>query len=165
MAMDEKIPAMVIEMTPRTIEKFKKQGYPITEAGMKVLAGYTLPKLDDFHSMVEGKTYEAKREKFFEQLRLFQPGLNEIIYHPSVETECLKKITDSWQQRVWENRLFADPVVQQFIKDNEIIVTNWKEVMARFKEHPQGKASVGGSVIRTPEGSPCRSAFPDAFPD
>jgi predicted glycoside hydrolase/deacetylase ChbG (UPF0249 family) len=134
MAMEEQIPAMVIEMTPRTIEKFKKQGYPINDKTIKMLADYTLPRLDDFHSIVEGKTYEEKREKFLEQLRLFAPGLNEIIYHPSIQTEGLKKITGSWQQRVWENRLFGDPVVQQYIKDNDIIVTNWKEVMARFKK-------------------------------
>jgi predicted glycoside hydrolase/deacetylase ChbG (UPF0249 family) len=134
MAMDEQIPAMIIEMTPRTIEKFKKQGYPITDSSLKVQAGYTLPKLDDFHSVVEGKTYEEKRQKFLDQVRLFQPGLNEIIYHPSVESEGLKKITNSWQQRVWEDRLFADPVVQRFIQENDIVVTNWKEVMARFKK-------------------------------
>jgi predicted glycoside hydrolase/deacetylase ChbG (UPF0249 family) len=140
-AMEEQIPAMVIEMTPRTIDKFKKQGYPITDNTVKLLAGYTLPKLDDFHSVVEGKTYEDKREKFFEQLRLFQPGLNEIIYHPSVETEGLKKITGSWQQRVWEDRLFNDPVVQRFIKENDIIVTDWKEVMERFKKRTNGSSS------------------------
>jgi predicted glycoside hydrolase/deacetylase ChbG (UPF0249 family) len=133
MAMEEQIPAMVIEMTPRTIDKFRKQGYPINDSTIKLLAGYTLPKLDDFHGMIEGKTYEEKRQKFFEQLRLFQPGLNEIIYHPSVESEGLKRITGSWQQRVWEDRLFADPVLQRYIKDNEIIVTDWKEVMVRFR--------------------------------
>jgi predicted glycoside hydrolase/deacetylase ChbG (UPF0249 family) len=134
MAMDENIPAMVIEMTPRTLEKFRKQGYPITDANLKALAGYTLPKLDDFHSAPAGNTYEAKREKLFEQLRLLPAGLHEIIYHPSIETEGLKKITNSWQQRVWEDRLFADPVVQRFIRENEIVVTDWKEVMARFKK-------------------------------
>jgi predicted glycoside hydrolase/deacetylase ChbG (UPF0249 family) len=134
MAMDEHIPAMAIEMTPRTIDKFKKQGYPISDASLKALAGYTLPKLDDFHAVVEGKTYEDKRAKFLEQLRLFQPGLNEIIYHPSVETDTLKKITGSWQQRAWENRLFADPAVQRFIRENNIAVTDWKEVMSRFKK-------------------------------
>ncbi len=134
MAMDEQIPAMTIEMTPRTIAKFRKQGVPITDAGLKLLAGYTLPKLDDFHTVAEGKTYEEKRQKLFEQLRLFPPGLHEIIFHPSVETAGLKKITNAWQQRVWEDRLFADPVVQRFIKDNGIVVTDWKEVMARFKK-------------------------------
>ena len=132
-AMEEHIPAMVIEMTPRTIEKFKKQGYPITENTIKMLTRYTLPKLDDFHSIGEGKTYTEKRQKLLEQLRLFPPGLHEIIYHPSIETEGLKNITNSWQQRVWENELLADPIVQRFIKENELIVTDWKEVMARFK--------------------------------
>lgn len=134
LAMDEQIPAMTIEMTPRTIAKFRKQGVPITDAGLKLLAGYTLPKLDDFHTVAEGKTYEEKRQKLFDQLRLFPPGLHEIIYHPSVETAGLKKITNAWQQRVWEDRLFADPVVQRFIKDNGIQVTDWKEVMARFQK-------------------------------
>ena len=133
-AMEEQIPAMVIEMRPASIAKFKSQGYPITDATAKMQASYSLPKLDDFHSVGEGKTYEEKRQKFFDQLRLFQPGLHEIIYHPSVETEGLKKITNSWQQRVWENRLFTDPVVQQYIKENGIIVTSWKQVMMRFKK-------------------------------
>jgi predicted glycoside hydrolase/deacetylase ChbG (UPF0249 family) len=143
-AMEEHIPAMVIDMTPSNMAKFKKQGYPVTEQSLKVLEGYTLPKLDDFHSALEGKgSYEEKRKVFMEQVRLFRPGLNEIIYHPSVETECLKKITNSWQQRVWEDRLFSDPVVQKFIKDNEIIVTSWKEVMARFEKMPRKAASSG----------------------
>jgi predicted glycoside hydrolase/deacetylase ChbG (UPF0249 family) len=134
MAMEEQIPAMVIEMTPYTIDKFKKQGYPITDASLKLLGSYSLPRLDDFHAVGEGRTYDEKREKLFEQLRLFHPGLNEIIFHPSVESEGLRHITNSWQQRVWEARLFADPAVQQFIKENGIIVTDWKEVMSRFKK-------------------------------
>jgi predicted glycoside hydrolase/deacetylase ChbG (UPF0249 family) len=139
-ATEERIPAMVVEMSPQVIEKFKKQGYPITEQSLKLVASYTLPKLDDFHSVVEGKgSYENKREKVLEQIRLFRPGLNEIIFHPSVETECLKKITNSWQQRVWEERLFHDPVVKAFINDNGIVVTNWKEVMERFNK-TSGKA-------------------------
>lgn len=133
-AADEQIPAMVIEMTPKNVDKFRKQGYPITEQSVKMVADYPLPKLDDFHSVGPGNTYDDKREKFFVQLREFSPGLQEIIYHPSVETEGLKQITNSWQQRVWEHKLFTDPVVQQFIKDQGIIVTNWKEVMERFKK-------------------------------
>jgi predicted glycoside hydrolase/deacetylase ChbG (UPF0249 family) len=135
MAMDENIPAMVIEMTPRTIAKFRAQGYPINDETRALSASYKLPKLDDFHSVEPGKTYEEKRARFFEQLRLFPPGLHEIIYHPSMQTEGLKKITNSWQQRVWEERLFTDPAVQNYIKDNGIVVTSWKEVMARFQEH------------------------------
>jgi hypothetical protein len=53
-----------------------------------------------------------------------------------VETDGLKRITNSWQDRVWEDRLMADPEVRQFWKDQGIVITDWKEVMTRFK--PKG---------------------------
>jgi len=133
LAVAEQVPAMVIEMTPRTIEKFRGQGYPFSDEMLKLIADYPLPKLDDFHSVAPGKTYEEKRQKFLEQVRTLPPGLHEIIFHPSVETEGLKRITNSWQQRVWEDRLMADPVVRQFWKELGVVVTDWKEVSARFK--------------------------------
>jgi hypothetical protein len=133
LATDEQIPAMVIEMTPRTIAKFRAQGYPFSDEMPKLLAEYPMPKLDDFHSVASGKTYEEKRQKLFDQVRELPPGLHEIIYHPSVETEGLKQITGSWQQRVWEDRLLSDPLVQQFWKDQGIVVTDWKEVLKRSK--------------------------------
>jgi hypothetical protein len=135
MAVDEQVPAMVIEMTPRTIAKFRDQGYPFSDEMLKLIADYPLPKLDDFHSVAPGKTYAEKRQKFLEQVRALPPGLHEVIFHPSVETEGLKRITGSWQQRVWEDRLMADPEVRQSWKEQGVVVTDWKEVLARFKRH------------------------------
>ena len=89
-AEEYRIPAMVVEQSPRVVAKFKKQGYPITDESIKLLATYKLPKLDDFHSVLEGKTYEEKRQKFYDQIRDFQPGLNEIIFHPSVLSDTLQ---------------------------------------------------------------------------
>jgi predicted glycoside hydrolase/deacetylase ChbG (UPF0249 family) len=133
MAVAEKVPAMVIEMTPRTVEKFREQGYKLPAEMLKLVADYPLPKLDDFHSVAPGKTYHEKRQKLFEQVRGLPPGLHEIIFHPSVETEGLKRITNSWQQRVWEDRLMADPAVRQFWKEQGVVLTDWKEVYARFE--------------------------------
>jgi len=59
--------------------------------------------------------------------------LTEIIFHPSIETDNLKTITNSWQQRVWEAELFSDPVVKKFFEDNGIILTTWKEIMERHQ--------------------------------
>ena len=69
-----RIPAMVIEPTPKVTEKFRKQGYPVSDAGNKLLAEYKLPKLDDFWAAPEDKNYEVKREKFFELVRALRPG-------------------------------------------------------------------------------------------
>jgi predicted glycoside hydrolase/deacetylase ChbG (UPF0249 family) len=127
------IPANVLELSdPELVKKFKSQGYPIDEEMIQLAADYTLPRLDNFTSVGSGPTYEQKRDDFLAMIRDLKPGLTEIIFHPSVETENLKTITHSWQQRVWEAQLFSDPVVKKFLKKEGIIITNWKEIMKRF---------------------------------
>ena len=127
------IPANVIDLTyPEVAEKFKQQGYPVNDEVIKSVSDYKMPRLDNFTSVGEGKTYEEKRANFFKLVESLREGLTEIIFHPSVPTENLKTITGTWQQRGWEGELFADPAVTQFFKDKGIIITNWKEIMKRF---------------------------------
>lgn len=134
-AEEYRLPANAIDLSdPQVVKYFKKAGYPITNEVINMMGKYQLPKLDNFTSVPEGKTYDEKRENFFSLVKSLNPGLTEIIFHPSVETENLKTITHSWQQRVWESQLFADPVVQKFLKDEGIIITDWKEIMKRYDE-------------------------------
>jgi len=129
------IPANVIDITvPEGATQFRQKEYPVNDDVINTVAKYKLPKLDDFTYVHEGSTYEDKRTKFFTMVKSLNPGLTEIYFHPSVLTDNLKTITNSWQQRVWEADLFADPVVHQFFKKEGIVITNWKEVMKRFGE-------------------------------
>lgn len=128
------IPANAIDLSDEKVaEFFRKAGYPLTPEVVDMLAGYSLPKLDFFSSVPDGDSYENKRDNFFQLVSSLNPGLTEIIFHPSVGTENLKTITGSWQQRIWESQLFSDPVVKKFFEDNGIIITNWREVMFRHK--------------------------------
>jgi predicted glycoside hydrolase/deacetylase ChbG (UPF0249 family) len=132
LAVEYDIPANALDVSDKEIaENFRQQGYPITTEVVDMLNNYPLPKLDNFSSIPDGNTYEAKRENFFNLVRSLKPGITEIIFHPSVETENLKTITGSWQQRVWEARLFSDPVVKKFFIENDIIITTWREIMKR----------------------------------
>ena len=127
------IPANAIDLSnPKVAEHFKNAGYPITDEVIATMANYSLPKLDFFSSVPKGDTYEEKRNKFFELVKSLPNGLTEIIFHPSVETDNLKSITNSWQQRVWEAKMFSDPVVKKFFEDEEIIFTDYKDIMKRF---------------------------------
>ena len=129
------IPANIIDLSmPDVANKFKKAGYPVDDDVINNVGKYRLPKLDNFTSVPEGPSYEEKRTNFFKLIKSLNAGLTEIIFHPSEQTENLKTITGSWQQRVWEGELFADPVVHQFITEERIIITNWKEIMKRFGE-------------------------------
>lgn len=134
-AEEYRIPANIIDVSdPQVAGYFRKAGYPITDEVISNIGEYRLPKLDNFSSVPGGKSYEEKRANFFKLVKSLNSGLTEIIFHPAVLTENLKSITGSWQQRVWEGELFADPVVHQFFKDEGIIITNWKEIMKRFDQ-------------------------------
>ena len=127
------IPANAIDLSVEQVANhFREAGYPIDDRGISLLENYKLPKLDFFASVPNGKNYEEKRDNFFELVKTLPPGLTEIIFHPSVLTDNLKTITNSWQQRVWEAELFSDPVVNEFFEKEGIIFTDWKEIMQRF---------------------------------
>ena len=129
------IPANVIDLSDSLVaDRFRKEGYPIDDNVIGMVDEYTLPKLDNFTSVPGGPTYEEKIENFKNLIRSLPPGLTEIIFHPSVETENLKTITNSWQQRVWEAEMFSDPDLIKFFEDEGIIFTNWKEIMKRFNK-------------------------------
>lgn len=129
------IPANVIDVSdPEVLAGFRKLGYPITDEAVKLFEAYTLPKLDYFSSAPEGSTYEEKIRNFKTLIQSLKPGLTEIIFHPSVETVNLKTITNSWQQRVWEAKMFSDPDLIKFFKDEGIVFTNWNEIMKRHKK-------------------------------
>lgn len=134
-AEEYQIPAMVIDMTkPEVLEGFRQQGYPLNDEMVEMVNNYTLPKLDYFYSAPNGKTYEDKVQKFKDLIHSLPPGLTEIIFHPSELTDNLKSITNSWQQRVWEAEMFADPDLQAFFAAEGLVFTNWKEIMKRFKQ-------------------------------
>ncbi len=132
-AVEYGIPANAIDLSdPEVADKFKKQGYPINDDVIELMEQYPLPKLDNFTSAPNAKTYEEKVENFKTMIKSLPAGLTEIIFHPSVESEELKSITNSWQQRVWEAKMFSDPDLIKFFEEEEIIFTNWIEIMERF---------------------------------
>ena len=134
-AMEYGIPANVIDVSnPKVAEHYRAQGYPMTEEMIALMDEYTLPKIDFFTSAPNAKTYEEKVQSFKDLILGLEPGITEIIFHPSTPTENLKTITNSWQQRNWEAEMFTDPNMIQFFKEEGIVFTNWKEIMRRFEE-------------------------------
>ncbi|WP_339705041.1 polysaccharide deacetylase family protein [uncultured Kriegella sp.] len=129
------IPANIIDLSnPQVLGEFRKKGYPLDDSVVEMVEGYSLPKLDFFTSAPKADTYDEKIGAFKALIQGLEPGLTEIIFHPSVLTENLKGITGSWQQRSWEAQMFSDPDLIQFFKDEGIIFTNWKEIMKRFEK-------------------------------
>jgi len=132
-AEEYQIPALVFDMSNDSIiQKFNELNLPVTDNLIARTNDYFLPKIDYFDYIPNGNTYEEVRNGFFKLVESLNPGITEIVFHPSVESDKLKEITDSWQQRVWQAQLFADPEVINFLKEEEIIFSNWKELMKRY---------------------------------
>ena len=137
-AVEYGIPAMVIDPSPRNLALYQSRGETVAKSVIEQLAKYPLPRLDSFRSVERGDTYEEVRAGFFELVRTLEPGITEIIFHPSVESEALRRITGSWKQRSWEARLFSDPETIAFLKKEGVLFTNWREMMRRHRErHPK----------------------------
>lgn len=135
-AMDYGIPANVVDFSdPKVLAYWKGKGAPITDEYAGIMEAYTLPKLDNMLAVEPADSYEEKIADFKKLIKSLRPGLTEILsFHPAIESENLKGITYAWQQRVWEAKMFADPDLIKFLQDEEIIFTNWTEIMKRFKE-------------------------------
>src|SRR5690606_29648863 len=109
------IPAPVVELTPELIERFHRQGFPVDETMVHLITNYPLPKLDDLQRFPAGETYEATRDAYCELLRAIRPGLTQIVCHPAVESEGLKRLAPDWQHRVWTLQALADEKVRETV--------------------------------------------------
>ncbi|MFS0838873.1 polysaccharide deacetylase family protein [Paenibacillus sp. 1P03SA] len=61
-------------------------------------------------------------------LRNLQPGVTELIFHPSLETDELKEITDTWPVRQKEYEVFRDPEIRQVMEEENIKLINWRNL-------------------------------------
>ncbi len=127
------LPVPVVELTPELIARFQRQGFPVDEQMVRAISDYPLPKLDDIQVVPVGNTYEETRDYLCQMLTMLRPGLTEIISHPAVESEGLKRLTPAWQQRVWANQALADEKVRRTLSEQRIVVTDWRKIMQRFE--------------------------------
>ncbi len=142
------IPAVMIEMTPETIKRFKDEGFPLSEETIELILHCPMPKLDDLRFSPDAETYEGTREAFCEMIQELPPGLTQIVMAPADETEALKLLTPRWQNRVWEARLLRDSQVHEFLDKEGVMVTNWIEIMRRFEG---GRGPESGADEPSPE--------------
>ncbi|QDU45705.1 hypothetical protein Mal52_42000 [Symmachiella dynata] len=127
------IPAVVLELTPEKIQHFRDNGVALSDEMIATVHKYRLPKLDDAHFVPEADSYEKKRDQFYELVKGLPPGLTQITAGPADKSLALEAIAPHWQQRVWENQLLNDKAVHDFLKKQDVIFTNWREIMERFE--------------------------------
>jgi hypothetical protein len=132
LAREHWIPAVVVELTPAHFERFQNMGFPIPAELVQLIADYPLPKVDDLMFTPGGESYAAKKQAFVDLIKGLPPGLVQVALQPAVESDDLKHIDPNWQQRVWELQLLQDEEVLALLQSDDVILTNWREIMRRF---------------------------------
>ncbi|MDF9796639.1 putative glycoside hydrolase/deacetylase ChbG (UPF0249 family) [Catalinimonas alkaloidigena] len=120
---------------PEAVSKAETVGEMVWKAG--------LPVLDDLHTisgdwaLPEGKEkneqniHELKVQKFKELFENMRPGVTMVIVHCTDPTEVFPKISGSGLSRKGDLLAMMDPRLKQYLKDNNIQLTTWRELKSR----------------------------------
>ena len=75
-------------------------------------------------------SYEVYRDTILKiWTNIPEDGVTETFVHPSVESDELKGITGRWLDRVWEYQLMKDPYVHQYLKDHDVELISYRELI------------------------------------
>ncbi len=151
------IPAVVVELTPEHIERFRHMGFPLPEELTEAIQDYPLPKVDDLQFAPAGATFEEKKQKFLQLIDGLSPGLTSVEIFPAVDSPALRRIVDDAQQRVWDAQLLQDHDVKARLAADDVEVTTWREIMQRFEGTTDAGAPAASSLT---EPQPSASAAP-----
>ncbi|MFD2035505.1 polysaccharide deacetylase family protein [Belliella marina] len=118
-----------------------------TPVGQKIWS-LGLPVLDDLHT-VSGKWKPEKENYTLEELgqhkiseikrvlETMEPGLLMLIVHCNEYSEFFDRISGSGDSRYADMLAMIDPKLKNYLQENNIILTTWREVMERRKNSKQ----------------------------
>lgn len=73
-------------------------------------------------------TYDFTKNAAIQCIRNLQPGITELLFHPSLDTEELKAITNTWKLRRFEFDVFRDEEIVRLLKEEEIRLLTWRDL-------------------------------------
>ena len=145
--MQEKIPVMfpgghntMIQETTASTGLTKE----ITTSIGKQLWSAGLPVLDDLHNVSYGwgcpdgknecsdaELLKYKTQKYISSLENLKAGLTMVIMHCTWPTEIFKHISDSGLVRKGDTMSMMDPAFKAYLKNNNIVLTTWRDAKKR----------------------------------
>lgn len=148
-AMDEKIPILfpgghatlisqVSKVPPAMQQMVRQLGQQLWNAGLPVFDdldgssyGWELPA---GIPPTEANLQTFKTQQFIDLLKAARPGLTYIILHATLRTPTFDQISPSGPTRDGDRLAMLDPALRQYIQQEGIILTTWRELMERRKK-------------------------------
>lgn len=131
------IPAVVMELTPELMDRFRGMGYPVPDELVQALEDYSLPKINDLRIVPPTESYDEKVDAVVELIEGLPAGLSQIAFTPATDSPALRALDPEWRQRVWEAEVWRDERVREALDADGVVVTDWREIMRRYEGHEQ----------------------------
>jgi chitin disaccharide deacetylase len=94
---------------------------------LNLLDAHHLPVLDHMAQIYGDPASTTRREAYLETLRNLKPGVSQLIVHCGYDDAELRAITTSAPRRDEDRRIFSDPEVIAFIREQGINVITWRQ--------------------------------------
>ncbi len=111
-------------------ERARKEYAAFNEVGAPLAAALRkqgLPVLDELAQFYGGDTHEEREANYFRVVRELKPGFTQLIIHCGIANEELRAITNSWERRDGDRRVFTDPKMATELTKQGVVVISWKE--------------------------------------
>lgn len=122
------IPAMIPAPTPDALEKARQGGAPIAEMMVALSENAELPMLDSLVLGVKSTEFEPRKAEYHAAIRNLEPGVRQILVHLGLGSDELRGITDGWEARHNDFRIFTDPETRALIQREGIRIMGWREI-------------------------------------
>ncbi len=118
----------------RKMDQRLAEEYPaLAEAGQALIEKLTqqkLPLVDQMAQIYSRPPDKTRRQAYLDTLRELPAGVSQLIIHCGYDDPELRGITNSAANRDEDRRVFSDPEVIQFIRDQGIQLITWKQLSA-----------------------------------
>ena len=122
------LPPMILDPGPQVMAALEDQGYDPRLA--ELMQRESTPKLTALFGAAGKDTYNDTKQAIYQQLENLPSGISYLIIHPAQESDTMRAITDSWQQRYWEYRIFMEDETREKINGLGIKLVTWRELVS-----------------------------------
>ena len=92
-----------------------------------------LPTLDAILQFYGGDDLDQREQTYRRAIERLKPGVNQLIIHSAIDGSELAAITTSHARRHQDYELFSSPELKQWIVDQGIELTSWKQLTAEAR--------------------------------
>lgn len=120
---------LTIAMTTAVGNKLWAAGLPVLDDLHNISYGWDPPVTKEKLSDKELQDYKTK--KYIETIDQLKPGITMVIMHCTWPSEIFSQISSSGNSRKGDLLAMMDPAFKNYLKNNNIILTTWRELKKR----------------------------------